>query len=59
MVYMYFNELLCRHCIAPTNRTRSGSLTEINLDRALMSGSLSCILPAVSTSTTSMRELRA
>ncbi len=43
----------------PTKSTKSGALTAISFESALMSGSLSCILPAVSTRTTSIRELRA
>mmetsp|Transcript_36322 Transcript_36322/g.73299 ORF Transcript_36322/g.73299 Transcript_36322/m.73299 type:complete len:297 (-) Transcript_36322:231-1121(-) len=38
---------------SPTNSTRSGLLRFTSLERARMSGSLSCILPAVSTRTTS------
>lgn len=44
---------------SPTNRTRSGMLTAISLASAVMRGALSCIRPAVSTSTTSKAWLRA
>lgn len=44
---------------SPTNSTRSGMLTAMSLARAVIRGALSCILPAVSTSTTSNAWLRA
>lgn len=44
---------------SPTNSTRSGMLTAISLARAVIKGALSCIRPAVSTSTTSKAWLRA
>lgn len=44
---------------SPTNSTKSGVLTAISLARAVISGALSCIRPAVSTSTTSNPWLRA
>lgn len=44
---------------SPTNRTRSGMFTAISLASAVIKGALSCIRPAVSTSTTSNAWLRA
>lgn len=44
---------------SPTNSTKSGVLTVISLARAVIRGALSCMRPAVSTSTTSNPWLRA